>query len=300
VYSKKSTDIFWVNPQAPSTGATTYMSNAADIKGSGYEFRLNSINTKGAVIWQTGFNLSNAKTSVLKIYGTRNSTNDYVGYAMNPSPGRILYGIASYRWAGLDPQTGDPRGYLRGHLSSDYTAIFADSIQNQVFHGSSIPLQYGNLTNSVKWNGFTFYANISYRLNFYYRKPTISYADLATSSTGNADYVLRWQQPGDELRTNVPSFAYPLDASRDRFFAYSEVNVLRGDNIRLDDLRLQYDWKLKSGSMIKSLQLSVAANRLNIIIWKKDKSGYDPDYTGASLFIAPTPAMWTGSLNIGF
>jgi TonB-linked SusC/RagA family outer membrane protein len=301
VYKKKSTDILWQSPQAPSTGVITYISNAADLKGSGFELSLNSKNTTGAVKWQTGFNFSHAKTIVQNVYLTNYKANDYIGYSLNPSSGKIAYGMSSYKWGGLDPLTGDPQGYYGKQLSKDYASILNDSLDNQRFHGSAIPLYFGNLSNSVTWKNFTLFANITYRLNFYYRKPTINYFRLADSWEGNADYALRWKASGDENFTNVPSLTYPLNSDRDRFYTLSEINVLRGDNIRLSDLRLQYSYPVKkAGSVIKSLQCSLAANRLNIIIWKKDKSDYDPDYTGGTSFIIPPAKMWTGSLSIGF
>jgi hypothetical protein len=232
---------------------------------------------------------------------TRYNTNDYINYSLNPSPGKIAYGIASYRWGGLDPLTGDPRGYYGKQLSTNYTSILADSLENQKFHGSAIPLYFGNLTNSISWKSLTLYANITYRLNFYYRKPSINYYRLANSWEGNADYALRWQKPGDEKITNVPSVTYPLNSDRDRFYTMSEINVLRGDNIRFDDLRLQYVYPVKKmNSVIKSMQFSLAVNRLNVIIWKKDKSDYDPDYTGGTSFVIPPSKMWTGAVNIAF
>jgi TonB-dependent starch-binding outer membrane protein SusC len=301
IYAKKSTDILWVNPPAPSTGVVTYLANAADLKGNGFELTLNSKNTIGAVKWQTGFNFSHAKTVVQRVLLTRYNTNDYINYSLNPSPGKIAYGIASYRWGGLDPLTGDPRGYYGKQLSTNYTSILADSLENQKFHGSAIPLYFGNLTNSISWKSLTLYANITYRLNFYYRKPSINYYRLANSWEGNADYALRWQKPGDEKITNVPSVTYPLNSDRDRFYTMSEINVLRGDNIRFDDLRLQYVYPVKKmNSVIKSMQFSLAVNRLNVIIWKKDKSDYDPDYTGGTSFVIPPSKMWTGAVNIAF
>jgi hypothetical protein len=298
VFRKKSSFIIWVDPPAPSTGVATYVGNAANLSGRGFELTLSSRNTVGMVKWGSSFHLSHAKTIVDKVFFSKRSTLDYISYGINPSSGQIAYGLSSYRFAGLDPATGDPMGYLNKQPSKNYSPILADSLQNQVFHGSSIPLYFGNLGNSVSWKAFTFFANLTYRLAFYYRKPTLSYSRLA-GNIGHADYALRWQKPGDENHTTVPSFIYPLDPTRDLFYGYSEVNVLRGDNIRLTDLRLQYSWPLNK-SAVKSLQLSVSANQLDIIIWKKDKSVYDPDITGGAGLVTRPPRVWSGSFSVGF
>jgi hypothetical protein len=70
----------------------------------------------------------------------------------------------------------------------------------------------------------------------------IAYDALAYYRANQSDdYARRWQKPGDEQRTNVPSFTYPTDSSRDQFYNQSSVNVEKGDNIRLQDARLAYD-----------------------------------------------------------
>lgn len=301
VYSKRSTDVYWTNPPAPSTGAETFSSNAADLKGQGFEISLRSKNTVGAVQWQTGFNLSHAKTIVKKVFYDQPKASYYTAYGMNPAPGQIMYGLSSYRWAGLDPLTGAPRGYYQGHVSTNYNAILNDSLTNQVFHGSAIPLYFGNLTNSVSWKNLTLLVNISYRLDFYYRKPTIDYNRMAVQWTTHGDYSRRWQKPGDEAWTNVPAMYFPFDQERERFYMLSEANVARGDNLRLDEIRLQYSWAPKNPKKgIKSAQFSLAANRLNVILWKKDNSDYDPDFTGGTSFTNPSPAMLTGAISFNF
>jgi TonB-dependent starch-binding outer membrane protein SusC len=301
VFHKRSTDILWVNPPAPSTGVASYQSNAANLSGKGFEISLTSVNIDRRVKWQTGVNLSHTKTTVTKVFFNQPGTRYYTAYSLNPSSGKIAYGLASYRWAGLDPITGDPRGYLGKQTSTDYQEILNDSLDNQVFHGSAIPLYFGNVTNTFIWKNFSLFTNITYRLSFYFRKPTINYSNLVSSWEGNPDYALRWKKPGDEQFTNVPSFSYPVKEDRDLFYSLSEVNVSRGDNIRLDDIKLQYNWNFSTYKFpIKSIQLSLAANRLNILLWKKDKSDYDPDITGGDGFVAPISKTWTLGINMNF
>ena len=37
----------------------------------------------------------------------------------------------------------------------------------------------------------------------------------------NTEFAQRWQKPGDELKTNVPSVIYPANSLRDNFYDYS-------------------------------------------------------------------------------
>ena len=95
----------------------------------------------------------------------------------------------------------------------------------------------------------------------------------------SGDYARRWQKPGDEQHTNVPSFTYPTDSSRDQFYNQSSVNVEKGDNIRLQDARLAYDLGARQlkGLALKHLQLYVYAANLGLV-WKATKTSLDPDY----------------------
>lgn len=301
IFKKKSTDILGDYPTAPNTGIPTYSANVASLEGHGFELSLFSKNIDRAIKWQTGFNLSHAKTIVTKVFYDKYRAFDFIEYSVNAAPGKVAYGLASFRWAGLDHATGNPQGYLGNKTSTDYTAILNDSLGNQVFNGSAIPLYFGNISNSISWKNFTLSANITYRLQFYYRKPTISYNQLADGWSGNPDYSLRWQKPGDEAATMVPSFVYPIDVNRDLFYQYSEVNVKRGDNVRLTDIGLSYNWNAKNEkSPIKNFQIYLSANNMNVVLWKKDKSDYDPDITGGDAFITPPLKMWSARIAVGF
>jgi len=306
VYQKKVTDLISGAPLPPSVGVLTITKNIASMKGNGFEINLVSKNVNGIFSWQTSFGLSYAKMIVTEVLIGRNYTykaNDFLAYALNAAQGRIVYGLSSFKWAGLDPLTGDPRGYLNKQVSSNYNALVNDTLDNQVFHGSAIPLFSGFIGNTVNWKNFSLSFTINYRLNFYFRKPTINYRTLVTNLSGHADYLSRWQQAGDEKSTTVPSFIYPVDANRDFFYQYSEINVLRGDNIRLQDIRLQYT--LNSGNLkkmpFKSLQAFVYVNNLNLILWRKNKSNLDPDVVeGGSASAIPTPRSWAVGMNLSF
>jgi TonB-dependent starch-binding outer membrane protein SusC len=304
VFQKRSKDLIAIFPVAPVTGISnlSVYKNVANMKGQGFEIKLTSKNIQGPFEWQTTFGLSHAKMVVTQLYTERRNASDFIYYSLNAAKGRIAYGLASYKWGGLDPVTGDPQGYFNKNVSKNYSAIASDSVDNQVFHGSSIPLYSGFINNSFSWNGFTLSANITYKLQYYFRKPTINYNLLMTSGEGNADFAKRWQNPGDEQFTNIPSLVYPSNGERDYFFQYSEVNVLRGDHIRLQDLSLQYTLRIKNASkmVFKNMMMFLYANNLNLILWRKNESDLDPDYTGGQTFIIPLPRSLTAGINLSF
>lgn len=301
-FNKNINNLIAPFPFPPSSGVNQYTVNSANMKGNGFELNLNSVNTTGELKWITNFGLSHAKMKIAKLYlGSKFKANEFVGYGVNSSIGRIAYGIGSYRWAGLDPRTGDPMGYYQGQVSKNYSAIFSDSVDNQVFHGSAIPLYQGYVLNNFSWKNISVSFNITYRFAFYFRKPALDYQALFSTGQGHADYAVRWQKPGDEQHTTVPSLLYPNPATgRDQFYQYSEINVLRGDNIRVQDIRLAYDQtvRLSKNNLRQTLQFFVYPNNLNFILWRKNKDKLDPDFTGGALFAAPPPRTWTVGINM--
>jgi hypothetical protein len=96
---------------------------------------------------------------------------------------------------------------------------------------------------------------------------------------GHGDYANRWQQPGDETHTHVPSLPTQLNANRDTFYQYSEVLVEKGDHIRLQDFQLGYTWQRQDVQRLpfRSITLNGYANNLGIL-WKATDQLLDPDY----------------------
>jgi len=289
-YRKKSTDLIGFQPLDQTTGVINpatnlfqYKGNVAAMKGSGVEVNLHSNNLTGAFKWQTDLLFNYAANTVTKYYSYNDLGSNYVanGLSVSPLVGMPLYTILTYKWAGLDPQTGDPQGYVNGQISKDYQAIISGTKTADLqYSGPGVPPFFGNFRNTVSYWGVSLSANISYKLGYYFMRTGISYAALLSSrATESDDYARRWQKPGDEKRTNVPSFVYPADSQRDQFYNQSAVNVEKGDHIRLQDIRLSYDIKPSDLRFMALKHLQVYAYAANLgLIWKSTKTALYPDY----------------------
>ena len=291
-YHKKGTDLYAPMPYDYTTFGTgiTITGNAADMKGKGIDVSLHSNNIKNIISWTTDFLFSYNTSTTTKYYDSRASKLYKLigsGNTINPVIGKPLYSIAAYRWGGLDAQ-GNPQGYLNDSLSENYLAIMQSSTDDGIaggtikYIGSATPVVYGSLLNSFNYKGFALSFNIQYKFGYYFVKPSLNYSALASSGKGGEDYGLRWQNPGDELKTNVPSFGYPLDPDRDQFYLGSEVNVLKADQIRLQFVNLSYSLLNKNGNLpFNLIQLYLNAANLGII-WRANKEKIDPDYIGTT------------------
>ncbi|HTN37268.1 MAG TPA: SusC/RagA family TonB-linked outer membrane protein [Arachidicoccus sp.] len=305
-YYKKGTDLYGQTPYDYTAWGykPTITMNIASMKGNGVDIVLNAQNTIGTINWNTkllfNYNLSKT-TKYYSLFKYPESQAVGGGEVINPIVGKPLYSIYAYKWGGLDNE-GNPQGYIANQKSIDYTAI-RNNISDKGMEGGSIkyigsatPNYFGALMNAFMFKGFSLSFNINYKFGYYLFKPTLFYGTLARNGTGGTDYNKRWKNPGDENKTNVPSLTYPMSDERSSFYSRSDINVIKGDHIRLQFVDLSYTiQKMKQKSTIEQLQLYINASNLGII-WRANNIGIDPDY-GSTI---PVPKSFTIGVKATF
>ncbi|WP_276503204.1 SusC/RagA family TonB-linked outer membrane protein [Terrimonas pollutisoli] len=304
-YIKKATDLYGKAPYDYTAWGqqNTLIRNVASMRATGFDLLLNSINLNKGFKWSSSllFNYNNSKTTkYFDDAATSLTTLLSTGRNINPVIGKPLYAIAAYRWGGLDIE-GNPQGFLNGQLSTDYSAIFSEAagkgMQNSgiVYKGSSIPVYFGSLINTFSWRHLELAINISYKLGYYLGKPALSYSSLVNSGTGHKEYADRWQKPGDELITHVPSFVYPVNGNRDAFYSIADINIIKGDHARLQYIDLSYAVGKTKKWPLQNTRLYVNMANLGII-WRANKDRFDPDFPG----IVPLPKTIAFGLKAEF
>ncbi|WP_339877933.1 SusC/RagA family TonB-linked outer membrane protein [uncultured Algoriphagus sp.] len=284
-YWKKGMDLISNTQLPPSSGLGSFRGNAANSSGHGLDLILNTRNIQGKVKWNTQW-LFSTNSEIVSRYLLEEPINNVLmdgatGFGViSPVEDYPLYPVFSYRWAGLDPDTGDPRGYLDGNPSSDYSGIIqASDLESLVYHGSARPTVFGSIRNTLQWKGLSVSFNITYKLGYYYRRNSVLYENLLTGEPDHSDFALRWRSPGDELRTNVPSIPEARSSNRDQLYRYSEVLVERGDHIRFQDINISYSFPAdgSSKSFLSGLEVYSYLNNLGMI-WKASSDRLDPEY----------------------
>ncbi|SIS86543.1 SusC/RagA family TonB-linked outer membrane protein [Belliella pelovolcani] len=282
-YRKDGLDLIGLTPFPSATGRSTVRGNFADTRTNGFDFELTSKNiTRSNFSWSTVFMHSHLSDRVTN-YEMRSSVVNYINSssgAIVPLEGKPLLAIYSYEWGGLDPQNGTPRGVLDGEPSTNYSAIMAAATpENIIFHGSARPTHFGALRNNFSYKSFSLSFNISYRLGYFYRRQSVDYNSLLSGVIGHGDFVNRWQEPGDELRTNIPALPAVRNIQRDAFFQRSAALVEPGDHIRFQDIRLSYNMKKETFQRLPFRHVELYSYVNNIgIIWKKTDDILDPDF----------------------
>jgi TonB-linked SusC/RagA family outer membrane protein len=305
-FTKNAQDLMAASPLTPSSGISQFVGNSANMKGNGVDIILNTKNTKGKIQWSSTF-IFNYITNRITNYFTKASNNQaYVssGYSINPVVGNPLYSLYSYQWAGLDT-SGNPQGILNDKVSKDYTSIENSSnISELKFNGSLTPRFVGSFRNSITYKRMSISCNITYKLGYVFRRASVNYYNLFNTGYQSAtgDYANRWQAPGDERKTTIPSLVYPLSSSiRDLFYNGSDVLVEKGDHIRFQDIRIVYSFIKKTGSKMPFEKIDLYAYINNLgILWKANKYKIDPDVipTNGSYLSFPNPTTYSVGLRI--
>lgn len=296
-YNKKSTDLLSNDRLDLTTGYASITRNVGEIDGRGIDVRM-SVNYKlGNVRVSSGINYSYNNTKVSKFSGTNFRGSNYAentGKSLSPVLDKQLYPVYSFKYQGLDENNGDPLGLLNGELSKDYTKLLADSIQYLNYHGTALPPNYGSFIQKVSWGDLSISFLIAFKFGHYFQKETIRYNSLFNSWITHSDYEKRWQKAGDENITTVPSMNYPANNNRDRFYAASSANILKGDLIRLQDVSIDYSYKRKARGKVFNTNVFIKVNNLGLL-WTANKVNLDPDYIGI-----PPSCRYSFGLNFNF
>lgn len=281
-YRKRGLDLFGQVPYPPSTGISVFNGNTAATQGQGVDISANVKVLRSNITWDVNLLFSHITDKITEFEAEYPasfflSSGEGGSYALKGKPQYALY---SYAFAGLDPENGDPLGYLNGQASNQWSTIIQNTTMEDLrYHGPARPTIFGVLRNDLGWKSFTLSVGVSYRLGYYFRRSSVNYASLWVGLPVHGDYENRWKQPGDEQFTSIPSAPDGLNSVRNQFYMNSAALVERGDHVRLQDIQLSYTVpKLRIGQFeSRNMQIYTYANNLGIL-WKASDIDLDPDY----------------------
>lgn len=281
----------------------TIVKNVASMVGKGMDIEINSKNLTGKFSWDSRLLVSINRNKTTSYFDkNKGSISSFLsaGNTITPIVGKPLNALAAYKWMGLNNQ-GEGQGVLNGELSTDYNAIRnaantgnADS-ESVLYIGSSKPQVFGNIINTFGWKSLSLSLNMSYKADYYIRKPVTSYYSLFAQGTAYPDFEDRWQQAGDESSTHVPGMRYPLVSGSDEFYQNSDINVYKGDHLRLEYINASWRKSCIIGGRKVDIGLSFNASNLGVI-WKSNKIGFDPEFP----YRLSQPKTYSLGLNISY
>ncbi|MBO9634544.1 MAG: SusC/RagA family TonB-linked outer membrane protein, partial [Chitinophagaceae bacterium] len=286
-YIKRNRDLYGpIAADFTQSPASTVQKNMYAMNGYGWELYLNTRNLTGEFSWGTTFRWAKVKDLVKRYFINKTSVmglgdGNSVQTLQTIFPDQSLYGINAIRTAGLDNQ-GHMQYLINGKPTSSFSELFNDVAMNGKdasslkYFGTSSPKFNCSLINYFSWKQFSLSFQLLMEFGFHVRKPSVD--DLFMKNNYHEDWRNMWKKPGDEQHTVVPSWNAEPGADNRVFFIYNllDINVVRGDHIRLSNIQLSYNLPLKeTKSGLRSLNIAFNADSFGDI-WKASKELQDP------------------------
>lgn len=310
-YDKTSKGLLLDVPLPYTSGYSSITKNIGSVGNRGVEINLNTINfNKQDFRWETNFNISFNNNKVLALNEGKAITVDNGGADQRISVGRDIYSWYMRKWAGVDPQNGDPLWEVVNTEANGDEVVSLTNVYDEAtlqFVGTASPDFTGGINNTITYKRFSLNAFINFVSGNLVYNSMYGGSDGAYQTYN--ERVLksgesRWTNPGDiathpksvfggNLLSNKPSSRYLED----------------GSYIRLRNITLGYDLpeRFLNKIQIDNARIFISGDNL----WTGTKfSGMDPEVplspgggdigdTG-SAYKYPISRKILFGLNIGF
>jgi len=276
---------------------------------TGVEVSISSLNIKAKdFTWRTSFNIAWNKNKLISYSVPNPQLATNVTYRLGgslPLAGYPLRTLWAYRFAGLD-NMGDPQIYLHDKSVSKQYNIAKN--EDLVYMGTTQPPIFGGFSNMFGYKGFTLSLNMIYNFGAVTRRPVNDFytgrlASSTSFSSGNIrDFFLnRWQKPGDEAVTNIPSYVADANMSYTRrntgYYTSGDLNVVSASYIKLRDVTLNYDLDSKVLEFLRIQRAGIFVQATNFLVWSANPDHFDPEFGG---LVPPYKHAYSLGLNLSF
>lgn len=301
LYRKKTDNLLGYVPLNPLSGGAPggspmYFGNLGTTENKGIELSLNTVNivTK-QFSWKTGLTLAwnqNKLTEIKQLYPFTLGRNYINQPYVENFPAFTLF---AYNYAGLN-KDGDPLVMLADKsVSTGMEASNTPQLNDMVNAGVWQPKWSSGLSNFFSYRQFTLNINlVGYFGHVMFRDANRMYSGNVYISSqdfqsGNfhAEFANRWKSAGDEARTNIPRFINDAAVSAGRnvdYYIFSSGNVMDASYIKLRDIGLSYALPRNIMNKLNAEQLLFRIQLSNMLLWKKNDYGIDPEFQDAQGF----------------
>lgn len=295
LYHKKTSNLLGNVPTNGFTGYPSIVGNLGDLQNKGIELSLTSVNVRNnSFNWNTLFNIAYNKNIITKLNITTPTTTGSVRANEHYVEGYAAFALFAYPYAGLDN-----RGYPQIQLAdgSITTTPNITKPEDLKFMGTYQPVWSGGFANVFNYKNFGLSVNTIFNLGNVMRKDLNGFYSGRirhnnvfgggfTTGNINADFANRWRESGNEMITNIPSYiadSSVSDTERDiSYYAYADINVLNASFLKLRDVTFSYNLPDLLVKKIKADQITFRGQISNLMLWKANKDGIDPEYQDAA------------------
>ena len=293
-FYRKTTDMLFQVPVAPSMGYSSYYDNIGDMANTGIELVLNGdiIRTQN-VVWSIGANLTWVKNKVLSLPESRKDrvVDGHAGFISGSTflaEGLPLNTLYIHEYAGVDPDTGKSSWYKKDPetgkwgTTTDYGNQLAADHDSKKLFDSTMADVFGGFNTTLYAYGFDLSIAFDYQLG----GTTIDgayagYMNNSSASSLGKNYHLDLLDAWDKEKnpnSNIPRFQYA-----DEYATATSTRFLTSTNyLNISNINLGYSFPAKWwNGHIQNLRVYIACD--NVWYWSARK-GFDPRGTGTGQY----------------
>lgn len=318
-YYHKNSNVLSSRSVAYENGVDNSIVTGVTMKNTGYDVIFNVVPVKTKDFnWQFSLNFGKVKNELSSATRT-NTLDEYLngGAIVNGEAANTLY---SFKFKGLSPEDGTPLFDLgKDTEGNDYDPYTPNKITDNpldylVNSGSAIPDFSGGFNTRFQYKNWSLYMQFNMQFGGVGRLPAIydytqyrgtPFPDVNVSTK----LIDRWQKPGDELLTNIPSVPgvskkftmyVPSDINvyeTYEIYQFSDAQIADTDMIRCGQIALSYelDKKIAQKFNLNRVNMRLGVTNPFFIAFDDKWDGIDPE-TGNW----PVRKMYTFTLNLSF
>ncbi|AZB35034.1 SusC/RagA family TonB-linked outer membrane protein [Chryseobacterium bernardetii] len=288
-FERKSKDLLFNVPVAPSLGISDYPANVGTIKNTGFEFSLFTTPVKTSDFqWNVDINLSTLNNKITKLPGGPL----VVGTTKQLNLGGSVYDFYLQEWAGVDPSNGKPLWKTitkdaNGNMVEGTTSEYAKA--TKILQGSALPKLTGGVSTSINYKNFDFSALLTFKIGG--KILDTDYASILHSGNlgGRAwgtEMLNRWTP--ENPYTDVPA----LSTKTNNWTSQSTRFLYSGTYARLKNVSLGYTLPSDYFETIGLKKFRIYVQAENLLTFYKHK-GMDPEQALDGTTYYRYPAMRT-------
>lgn len=302
-YHKQSDDLLLNRPIAGSAGLDSILKNVGEMENQGVELSLTSTNLETADFsWSTNFNASYNQNEI-----TGYPQEMEVSGSKVRQEGYSIYEFYIPKWAGVDPNNGDPLWYYNDTDANGKTVQKTTNNYSKAdkYHvGDALPVVYGAVTNSFSYKNFDF----SFMLSYSFGGKVYDYAEASLMNDGNDSPHQAITNQFDSWTPENPTASNPIFVPNNQNNSNSRSTrfLHDADFIKLKNINVSYNLPKE---LVQKAQLGgvrVYASVENIYTWNLDHDfeGYDVELGGisgtTSAGTVPLPRTVLVGVNVNF
>lgn len=287
-FQRKSQDLLFNMPVAPSLGISDFPANIGTIKNTGFEFSLFTTPVKTEDFqWNVDVNLSTLNNTITKL-----PKGSIVSGTKLLREGGSVYDFYLAEWAGVDPNNGSPLWKTfttdaKGNTVEGTTSEFAKA--TRTIQESALPKLTGGVSTNIAYKNFDFSALLTFKIGG--KVLDTDYTSIMHSGNlggraWSAEMMNRWTP--ENRYTDVPA----LSTITTNWTGSSTRFLYSGTYARLKNISLGYtlpsDYFEKIG--LKKFRIYIQAE--NLLTFYKHK-GMDPEQALDGTTYYRYPAMRT-------